>query len=80
MQAAVNNDVPGIAGECGGCVSCATCKVHLPDAWLTMVGEPGELERSLIEDEGPNVRLSCQINVTDALDGLIVHVPASQYR
>ncbi len=80
MQAANNNDIPGIAGECGGCVSCATCKVEVDAAWIARIPASTELETSLIEDEDANVRLSCQIMMTPELDGLVVHVPASQYR
>jgi len=84
MHGALYNDVPGILGECGGACSCATCRCTVDDAWAARVGTPAtDVERELLEGaEGelkPNMRLSCQIDMTDALDGLIVHLPASQF-
>jgi ferredoxin, 2Fe-2S len=81
MQGAVENGVRGIIGECGGACSCATCHVYVDPAWLNQVGEKGATEEGLLEevcDGQPNSRLSCQIKVTDALDGLCVRVPAKQ--
>lgn len=82
MQGAIDNSVDGIIAECGGACSCATCHCYVDEAWLDKVGEPGELEKEMIEfalDPQPNSRLSCQIEVTDALDGLVVRLPESQY-
>src|SRR5580693_7772548 len=79
MQAAVGNTVRGIIGECGGACSCATCHVYVDSAWLNRVGERNATEEALLEeviDGQPNSRLSCQIKVTEDLDGLIVHLPA----
>jgi len=81
MQAAVGNSVRGIIGECGGACSCATCHVYVDSAWLSRVGERSATEEALLEevmDGQPNSRLSCQIKVTEDLDGLIVRVPAKQ--
>jgi ferredoxin, 2Fe-2S len=82
MAVAVRNGVPGIIGECGGNASCATCHVWVRDEFLPLVGEPGELEDDLLDlgvsDRRPASRLSCQIALTDALDGLTVDVPAEQ--
>jgi 2Fe-2S ferredoxin len=80
MQVAVNHGVPGITAECGGSAACATCKVDVDPSWAARLPPADENERSLIDGEGPNVRLSCQLKLTDALDGLVVHVPGSQYR
>ena len=84
MHGAQYNDVPGILGECGGARSCATCRCTVDEAWAEIIGTPASgAERELIEGaEGtliPNMRLSCQIEMTAELDGLVVHLPASQY-
>jgi 2Fe-2S ferredoxin len=81
MQGAVANGVRGIIGECGGACSCATCHVYVDPAWLDRVGERSAAEEALLEevmDGRPNSRLSCQINVTDKLDGLVIRMPAKQ--
>ncbi|MEM7294842.1 MAG: 2Fe-2S iron-sulfur cluster-binding protein [Pseudomonadota bacterium] len=81
MDAAVLNDVPRIMGECGGCLSCATCHVFVDTAWLNIVGEADVIESSMLEmTEVPRTessRLSCQIEAHDELDGLVLHVPAA---
>ena len=81
MRGAVDNDVPGILAECGGACACATCQVVLDPAWESKVPAAGPMELSMLEEneEGDARRLSCQIQVTDALDGLVVHVPSKQY-
>jgi ferredoxin, 2Fe-2S len=81
MQGAVGNTVRGIIGECGGACSCATCHVYVDSAWLNRVGERNATEEALLEeviDGQPNSRLSCQIKVTQDLDGLVVRLPAKQ--
>jgi 2Fe-2S ferredoxin len=81
MQAAVGNSVRGIIGDCGGACSCATCHVYVDPAWVDKVGEKSEGETALLEevcDSQPNSRLSCQIKVTEELDGLVVRLPAKQ--
>lgn len=81
MQGAVANDVRGILAECGGACSCATCHVYVDPAWVEKAGEKSAAEAALLEDvcaAQPSSRLSCQIKVTDALDGLIVRVPEKQ--
>jgi 2Fe-2S ferredoxin len=73
MEAARRADVPGIVGQCGGNRACATCHVHIAEAWRAVVGPPGAEERDLLEltdDFRPESRLSCQIRITPALDGL----------
>ena len=83
MATAVKNGVPGIIGECGGNASCATCHVWVEDDFLPLVGTPGDTEEDLLDlgvaDRREGSRLSCQIAVTDELDGLTVVVPADQY-
>ena len=83
MEAALNNDVPGIDGDCGGQAACATCHVYVEGEWLARTGpaEP-ELELPMIElTEGaqPNSRLACQIHMTAALDGLVLRTPERQF-
>jgi len=82
MHLAVRADIAGLPAECGGQLACATCMVDVPEAWAAVVGPPGEDERDMIEDTLGEVperrRLSGQIAVTEALDGLVLHVPPSQ--
>lgn len=82
MLAAVNNGVPGIIAECGGACSCATCHVHVHPEWFGKLAPPQGTEKDMLEfviDPKATSRLSCQIRITDELDGLVVHTPASQY-
>lgn len=78
-DAAMSNDVPYILGECGGHMSCATCHVVVPDEWALAVGVPCDFEDAILDaTEAPRQdtsRLSCQINMSAALDGLILQVP-----
>ena len=81
MQGAVGNQVRGIIAECGGNMSCATCHVYVDPQWEDKLGEKSEMEQILLEevcDPKPNSRLSCQIEVTDELDGLVVRLPEKQ--
>lgn len=83
MAAAVRNGIPGIIGECGGNCSCATCHVYVDDEFSASVGGAGDMEDDLLDlgvaaDRRDTSRLSCQIAVTEDLDGLTVHVPAEQ--
>ena len=82
MEGAVRNNIPGIDADCGGACACATCHVYVDDAWLPKTGEKSAMEESML-DFADNVtetsRLSCQIPVNDALDGLIVRMPESQH-
>ena len=79
MEAAVAASVPGVIGECGGSLSCATCHVVVADAWAALTGEPSKFEDAMLDateaDRTAHSRLSCQITMTTALDGLILHVP-----
>lgn len=81
METAIHAGVPGIVAECGGACSCATCHVHVDEAWSAQVGPPSPMEEDMLDfafDVKPTSRLSCQIKVSDELDGLIVRTPAQQ--
>ena len=84
MHGALYNGVEGIVGECGGALACATCHCYIDAAWTDKVGGPtSEAERdmlgSAVAEVRPSSRLSCQILVSEALDGLVVHMPDRQY-
>ena len=83
MQGAVNNAIQGITAECGGALACATCHCYVDDAWLGRVGAPSAAETEMLlataAERKPGSRLSCQIPVSDDLDGLIVRLPETQY-
>jgi 2Fe-2S ferredoxin len=81
METALRNSVPGIEAECGGACACATCHVYVADEWTEIVGKPSQMEEDMLDfaaDVRPNSRLSCQIKVTEALDGLVVTTPVKQ--
>jgi 2Fe-2S ferredoxin len=82
MQGAIEHMIPGIDGDCGGECACATCHVFVPEAWLALTGAPGEQEASMLgfaATAQPNSRLACQIAMSEALDGLVVHMPEAQH-
>jgi ferredoxin, 2Fe-2S len=84
MKGAVNNGVPGIDADCGGECACATCHVYVDEAWLGRTGlpVPGSMEESMLSFAAlkeANSRLSCQIAMSEALDGLIVRLPEGQH-
>jgi len=82
MQGAVNQMVPGIEGDCGGLCACGTCHVYIPTESSELCGAPDELEQGMLEfafDVNESSRLSCQIAVTEAMDGMRVLMPARQY-
>jgi 2Fe-2S ferredoxin len=81
METAIMSGIPGIIAECGGACTCATCHVYVDDAWTETVGGPSNMEEDMLDfafDVKAQSRLSCQIKVKDALDGLVVHVPSRQ--
>lgn len=82
MQAAIVNGIPGILAECGGAASCATCHVYVDEAWTERCGPPGDDENEMLEctasQRQPNSRLSCQIELSSDLDGLVVRTPERQ--
>ena len=82
MRAAVANGVDGIDADCGGACACATCHVYVAPEWFDRLPAPASAEADMLEfvqDRQPTSRLSCQIEVTDALDGLVVTTPVSQH-
>jgi len=81
METAIKNDIPGIEAECGGACACATCHVYVDEAWLEKTGGPSPMEEDMLDfgyDVRSNSRLSCQIKVTEELDGLKVSTPEKQ--
>jgi 2Fe-2S ferredoxin len=82
MEAAIKNSIPGIDADCGGACACATCHVYVDEAFMEKVGDQEEMEQSML-DFAENVkatsRLSCQISMSDDLDGLKVTTPESQH-
>jgi ferredoxin, 2Fe-2S len=81
MEGALRNNIPGIDADCGGACACATCHIYVDYNWVDRVGAPTEMEEAMLEfadNISPSSRLSCQIKVTDALDGLVVRMPESQ--
>ena len=81
MEGAVQNDIPGIDADCGGSMACATCHVYVEEKWLAKLPEAEDAEVDMIDmafEPKKNSRLSCQLIVTDDLDGLTVTTPAKQ--
>jgi len=81
MEAATGSLIRGIVGECGGSCSCATCHVHVDAAWFAKLKPADDMEAGMLEgavDPGPCSRLSCQIPVSEELDGLVLRIPAGQ--
>ena len=82
MEGAINNDVPGIEAQCGGGCSCATCHVYVDPAWEDKLPERDAMEKAMLDMSASglqeNSRLSCQITVTDELEGLVVQMPEFQ--
>ena len=82
MRAAVDNNVPGIDGDCGGQCACATCHVFVEAPWAALTGPRTKQEDEMLNfaaDFRPSSRLACQITVTEALDGLVVAMPEGQH-
>ncbi|MBX9990311.1 2Fe-2S iron-sulfur cluster-binding protein [Phreatobacter oligotrophus] len=81
MEVAIKSGVPGIVAECGGACACATCHVYVDEAWTATTGAPSHMEEDMLDfafDVKPTSRLSCQIKVTDAMNGLVIHTPPRQ--
>jgi 2Fe-2S ferredoxin len=81
METAIKNGVPGIEAECGGACACSTCHVYIDEAWQEKVGQPSPMEEDMLDfayDVKPNSRLSCQMKVSDDLNGLVVRTPERQ--
>jgi 2Fe-2S ferredoxin len=81
METAIKSGVPGIEAECGGACACATCHVYIDENWVGKTGKPEPMEEDMLDfayDVRPTSRLSCQIRVSDDLDGLTATVPKRQ--
>ena len=81
MEGAVQNNVPGIDADCGGGMACATCHVYVKEEWFNKLPKAEDAEQDMIDmafEPKKNSRLSCQIIVTDELDGLVVTTPSKQ--
>ena len=81
MEGAVQNDIPGIDADCGGSMACATCHVYVKDDWFNKLPPKNEGEDDMIDqayEPSSNSRLSCQIQVSDNLNGLEVYLPEKQ--
>ena len=81
MEGAVQNNIPGIDADCGGGMACATCHVYVKEEWLNKLDKPEDAEQDMIDmafEPKKNSRLSCQLIVSDKLDGLIVTTPSKQ--
>ena len=81
MEGAVQNNIPGIDADCGGGMACATCHVYVEEKWLNKIPKAEEAEEDMIDmayEPKKNSRLSCQLIVSDELDGLVVTTPAKQ--
>ena len=77
MEGAVDNDVPGIVAECGGACACATCHAYIGEGWLSKLPPMEDMEDAMLDsarERRPNSRLTCQIEMSHALDGIEVHV------
>ena len=81
MEGAVQNDIPGIDADCGGGMACATCHVYVKEDWFNKLPAKAEGEDDMLDqayEPRPSSRLSCQIIVSDELNGLTVHLPEKQ--
>ncbi|MHA7924932.1 MAG: 2Fe-2S iron-sulfur cluster-binding protein [Marinobacter sp.] len=81
MQHATDNMVPGIDADCGGACACGTCHVVVDDAWYAKTGKTNIGEQQMLDmtpERAPTSRLACQIEITDAMDGLVVRLPEFQ--
>ena len=81
MEGAVQNDIPGIDADCGGGMACATCHVYVKEEWFNKLSKPEEGEKDMLDvayEPKKNSRLSCQITVSDEIDGLVITTPEKQ--
>ena len=82
METAIKNNVKGIDAECGGCLSCATCHVYVDEAWFAKLPPPEPDETDMLgfvaAEREATSRLSCQLVMDEALDGIVVRIPAKQ--
>ena len=82
MEGALNNMIDGVVAECGGCCECCTCHCMIDPEWSKIVGDANDEENELLEMldvREPTSRLSCQVQVSAGMDGMVVRLPESQY-
>ena len=82
MEAAVKNNVPGIDADCGGACACATCQVYVDPAWSAKLPKKNDMEETMLDFAPlvqPNSRLSCQLRMSAALDGIVLRIPKNQH-
>ena len=82
MEGAVENNIPGIDADCGGACACATCHIYVDQNWVDKTGEAEQMEQDMLDfafDVTDQSRLSCQVKVTDDLDGIIINLPEKQF-
>ena len=82
MEGAIKNKIPGIDADCGGACACATCHVYVQKEWLSKLPSKEDTEEDMLDfafEVQENSRLSCQLTVTDELDGLVVDLPEKQF-
>ena len=81
MEGAIQNDIPGITADCGGAMACATCHVYVQEDWFNKLPKVDDGERDMLDmafEPKKNSRLSCQITVSDEINGLVVTTPKQQ--
>ena len=81
MEGALQNNIPGIDADCGGSLACATCHVYIDEKWFNKFEKKNECEEDMLDmafQPKKFSRLSCQLIVSDELDGLIVRMPSRQ--
>ena len=81
MDAALDNQVPGIKAQCGGAITCSTCHCYVDEAWIGRITAPSDDETIMLEyvwQPRKNSRLSCQVVIEEALDGIVIHLPQKQ--
>lgn len=82
MEGAVQNGVAGIDADCGGACACATCHVYIDSAWTDKTGKPNDMEEGMLDfasEVKDESRLSCQITMSDDIDGIVVYLPQKQF-
>ena len=82
MEGAINNNIDGIVAECGGACACATCHSYVDTAWADKIPAMDDMEDSMLDaafERKDNSRLTCQIEMSDALDGIVIHVADNEY-
>lgn len=81
MEAAIHNGVNGIEADCGGVCACATCHVYIEEQWLASAGPRTDIEEAMLDlanEPRENSRLSCQVKITDSMNGLVLNIAAEQ--